>query len=88
MKYVKPVDPASTWHLLQTTRNKLPITSVVSLQKSPELWKLLVSYPRESRNPMFIQKCILEELQVLQDPEIPDPTKDAESRTNFLDNFD
>ena len=85
MKYVKPVDPASTWHLLQNDQEQAAhyVSSLILKTTGSQLQKTLET-PRNTP----IQKRILRELQALQDLETLDPTTDAESRAKFLENFD
>ena len=73
MKYVKSVDPASTWHLLQNAQEQAA--------RTPE-------NPGKPEEHTPIQKRILRELQALQHLETPDPTKAEESRAKFQENFD
>ena len=90
MKYVKSVDPASTWHLLQNDQEQAAhyVSSLIKTKKSPHntenYW---FPTPENTGNPEEhtpIQKRILRELQ---DLETLDPTKDEESRANFLEKF-
>ena len=89
MKYVKPVDPVSTWHLLQNDHSKLPTTSAVSPRRTkiPQNSEIFWCPPENPENPeehTLVQKIILRELQASQNLETLDATKDEESRKNFL----
>ena len=80
MKYVKPIDPVTTWHLLQDNpKNAAYYAS--SLIKSPK-----TEDSKEKHTP--IQKRILSELINLQELEKLNPQDDFESRRQFLSNFD
>ena len=72
MKYVKPVDAASTWHLLQNDQEQAAhyVSSLIKTNKNPQnsenYW---VPTPENQGNPgehTPIQKSILRELQALQ----------------------
>ena len=94
MKYVKPVDPASTWHLLQNDQEQAAhyVSSLIKTNRNsqnPEnYWFPTPENPGNPEEHTPIQKRILRELQALQDLESLDPTKDEESREKFLRNFD
>ena len=94
MKYVKPVDPASTWHLLQNDQEQaaLYVSRLIKTnKKSQNTENYWFPTPENSGNPEEhtpIQKRILRELQALQDLETLDLTEKEESRTKFLENFD
>ena len=94
MKYVKPVDPASTWHLLQNDQEQAAhyVSSLIktnrNLQNSENYWFPTPENPGNPEEHTPLQKRILRELQALQDLEILDLTKDEESRAKFLENFD
>ena len=65
------------------------MSAVLSRQTESESYWF--STPEDPRNPSEdtpIQKRVSRELQALQDLETRDPTKDEESRTEFLENFD
>ena len=94
INYVKPVDLASTSHLLQNDQEQAThyVSSLIKTNKNPQnsenYW---FPTPENSENPeehTSIQKRILRELQALQDLETLDPTKDEKSRAKFLENFD
>ena len=94
MKYVKPVDPASTWHLLQNDEEQAAhyVSSLIKTNRNPQnsenYWFPTPENPGNPEEHTPIQKRILRELQALQDLETLDPTTDAESRAKFLENFD
>ena len=94
MKYVKPVDPASTWHLLQNDQGQAAhyVSSLIKTNRNPQnsenYWFPTPENPGNPEEHTPIQKRILRELQALQDLETLDPTTDAESRAKFLENFD
>ena len=93
MKYVKPIDPASTWHFLQQDQEQAadyvssPIRANENPQNQENYWFPTPENPGNSEEHTPIQKRILGELQALQDLVTLDPTKDLESRTKFLVNF-
>ena len=94
MKYVKPIDPASTWHLLQNDQEQAVhyVSSLIKTNRNPQnsenYWFPTPENPGNPEEHTPIQKRILRELQALQDLETLDPTTDAESRAKFLENFD
>ena len=94
MKYVKPVDPASTWHFLQNDHEQAAhyVSSLIKTNRNPQnfekYWFPIPENPGNPEEHTPIQKRILRELQALQDLETLDPTTDAESRAKFLENFD
>ena len=95
MKTFKPVDPASTWHLLQNNQEQVAhnVSSLIKTNKDSKNSEtyLFPTPENPAGNPdehTLIQKLILRELQALQDLETLDPTKDKESSTKFLENFD
>ena len=94
MKYVEPVDPASTWHLLQNDPEQAThnVSSRIKTNKKPQnsehYWFPTPENPGNPEEHTPIQKRILRELQGLQDLKTPHSTKDEESRAKFLENFD
>ena len=94
MKYVKPIDPASTWHLLQQDQEQAAhyVSSLIKTYKNPQnqenYWFPTPENPSNPEEHTPIQKKILRELQTLEDLETLDPTKDPESRAKFQENFD
>ena len=94
MKYVKPVDPATTWYLLQNDQKQAAhyVSSLIktnkNLQNSENYWFPTPENPGNPEEHTPTQKQILRELEVLQDLETLDPTKVEESRAKVLENFD
>ena len=94
MKYVKPIDPASTWHFLQLDQEQAAhyVSSLTKANKSPQnqenYWFPTPENPGNPEEHTQIQKKILRDLQALQDLETLDPTKDPEFQAKFLENFD
>ena len=80
MKYVKPVNPVSTWHLLQNDQEQagLCVSSLIKTNKNPQNSEIyLFPTPESPGNPdehTSIQK-ILCELQSLRDLETPQWTR-------------
>ena len=94
MKYVKPIDPVTTWHFLKDNPENAAYYAS-SLIKSPKISEDSENYwfptPEEPGDPQThtpIQQRILRELQSLQDAEKLNPQDDPESRKQFLANFD
>ena len=85
MEYVKPVDPASTRHLIQNDQDQAAhyVSSINKTNKNPQssenYWFLTPENPCNPDEYTPIQKKILRELQPLQDLETLDPTRDEES---------
>ena len=85
MKYVKPVDPTSTWHLLQNDQEQAAhyVSSLIKTNRNPQnsenYWFPTPENPGNPEEHTPIQKRILRELQALQD---------EESRAKLLGNFD
>ena len=94
MKYVKPVDPASTWHLLQNDQEQAAhyVSNLIKTNRNPQnsenYWFPTPENPGNPEEHTPNLKRILREVQALQDLEKLDPTKDEESRAKFLENFD
>ena len=94
MKYVKPIDLVTTWHLLQDNPENAAYYAS-SLIKSPKPEDSKDNYwfptPEDTGDPQHhtpIQKRILSELINLQKLEKLNPQDDPESRRQFLSNFD
>ena len=64
------------------------IKTIKNPQTSENFWFPTPENPGNPAEHTSIRKQILRELQALQDLETLDPTKDAESRAKFLENFD
>ena len=83
-KYVKPLDPASTWHLLQKDQKQAAyyVSNLIThrnSQVSGNYWLHTPENPGYPDEHTPVQQRILHILQALQDMETLDPTKDAES---------
>ena len=94
MKYVKPIDAVTTWHLLQDNPENAAYYAS-SLIKSPKTddnsehyWFPTPEDPGDLQTHTPIQQRILKELQNLQELEKLNPQDDIESRKQFLANFD
>ena len=94
MKYVKPIDPVTTWHLLQDNpKNAAYYASSLIKSTKPEdfkenYWFPTPEDPGDPQHHTPIQKRILSELINLQELEQLNPQEDPESRQQFLSNFD
>ena len=94
MKYAKPVDPASTWHLLQNDQEQTAhyVSRLIKTNRNPQnpgnYWFPTPENPGNPEEYTPIHRRILRELQALQDLETLDPTKDPKPRAKFLENFD
>ena len=94
MKYVKPSDPVTTWHLLQDNpENAAYYASSLIKSTKPEdfkenYWFPTPDDPGDPQHHTPIQKRILSELINLQELEQLNPQEDPESRQQFLSNFD
>ena len=94
MKYVKPIDPVTTWHLLQANpENAAHYASSLIKSTKPEdfkenYWFPTPEDPGDPQHHTPIQKRILSELINLQELEKFNPQDDTESRRQFLSNFD
>ena len=81
MKFVKPVDPASTWHLLQNDQEHAThyVSSLIKTNRNPQnsenYWFPTPEIPGNPEEHTPIQKRILRELQALQDLETLAPPK-------------
>ena len=94
LKYVKPIDPVTTWHFLKdnpenaayyaSSLNKSPKTS----EDSENFWFPTPEEPGDPQTHTPIQQRILRELRNLQDLEKLNPQDNLESRKQFLANFD
>ena len=94
IKYVKPIDPRTTWHLLQdNTENSAHYASSLSKSTKPEDFKENYWFPtpKDPWHPQHhttIQKKILSQLINLQELEKLNPQDNPESRRQFLSNVD
>ena len=94
MKHVKPIDPVSTWHLLNKNEEDV-IYYVSSLLKAnrnndqyEQYWFPTPENPGDEDSHTPIQRRILQELRNLQEAEQLNPQNDEESRRKILSNFD
>ena len=94
MKYVKPIDPVTTWQLLQDDPENAAfyVSSLIKSSK-PEAFKENYWFPTpedpgDPRQHTPIQKRKPEEKRNLQKLEKLNPQDDPESRRQFLINFD
>ena len=94
MKYVKPIDPVTTWHLLQDNPENAAfyVSSLIKSSKPEDFrenyWFPTPEDPGDPQQHTPIQKRILTELLNLQELEKLNPQDDPESRRRFLANFD
>ena len=94
IKRVKPIDPVTTWHLLQENKeNAAYYASSLIKSTKPEglkehYWLPTPEDPGDPQHHTPIQKRILSELISLQKIEKLNPQDDPESRRQFLTNFD
>ena len=94
MKHVRPIDPVSTWHLLNKNEEDA-ICYISSLLKAnrnndqyEQYWFPTPANPGDEMTHTPIHHKSLKELGNLQDLEQLNPHNDAESRRKFLSNFD
>ena len=94
MKYVKPIDPLTTWHLLQENPEHA-VYYASSLIKSPRndedkenYWFPTPEDPGDPQSHTPIQQRILKELYSLQELEKLNPQDSLESRKHILAHFD
>ena len=94
LKYVKPIDPVTIWHLLQDNpENAAYYASSLIKSTKPEdfkknYWFPTPEDPGDPQQHTPIQKRIPSELINLQELEKLNPKDDPESRRQFLSNFD
>ena len=94
MKYVKPIDPVTTWHLLQDDPENAAfyVSSLIKSSKPEDFkesyWFPTPEDPGDPQQHTPIQKRILKEILNLQELEKLNPQEDPESRRQFLTNFD
>ena len=94
MKYVKFIDPVTTWYLLQNNpENAAFYASSLMESTKPEDFKekYWFATPEDPGHPQYhtsVQKRFLNELFNLQELEKLNPQEHPESRRQFLTNFD
>ena len=94
LKHVKPIDPVTTWHLLQDNPENAAhyASSLIKSTKSEDFKKNLSFFtpedPGDPQHHIPIQIRILPELHILQELEKPNSQDIPESRQQFLGNFD
>ena len=94
MKHVRPIDPVSTWHLLNENEEDAVhyISSLLKANRNndqyEQYWFPTPENPGDEESHTPIQKRILGELRILQEAESLNPQEDEESRLKFLSNFD
>ena len=94
MKHVKPIDPVSTWHLLNENEEDAIyyVSSLLKANKNndqyEQYWFPTPENPGDENSHTPIQARILRELRNLQEAEELDPQQNDISRQKFLDNFD
>ena len=94
MKHVRPIDPVSTWHLLNENEEDA-VQNISSLLKAnrnddqyEQYWFPTPENPGDEASHTSIQKRILRELRNLQGAESLNPQENEESRQKFFSNFD
>ena len=94
MKYVKPIDPVTTWHLLQDNPENAAYyaNSLIKSTKSEDFkdnnWFPTPEDPGDPQHHTPIKKRILSELPNRQELKKLNPQDDPESRRQFLTKFD
>ena len=94
MKHVRPIDPVSTWHLLNENEEDAVhyISSLLKANRNndqyEEYWFPTPENPGDEESNTQIQKRKLRELRNLQEAESLNPQEDEESRQKFLSSFD
>ena len=92
MKYVRPIDPMSTWHLLEEIEEDATyyISSLLKANRNQyeQYWFPTPENPGDEASHTPIKQRTLRELRNLQRIEKVNPHDDAESRQKFLSNFD
>ena len=94
MQYVKPIDPVTTWHLLQDKpQNMTYYASNLINSTKPEVFKENYWFPTpedpgDPQQHTPIPKRILKELISLQELKKLNPQDNLDSRKQFLNNFD
>ena len=94
MKHVRPIDPVSTWHLLNENEEDAVhyISSLLKANRNndqyEQYWFPTPENPVDEASHTPIQKRILRELRNLREAESLNPQEDEESRQKFLSNSD
>ena len=94
MKHVRPIDPVSTWHLLNENEEDAVqyISSLLKANRNndqyEQYWFPTPENPGDEASHTPIQKRLLRELRNLQEAESLNPQENEESRQKFLSNFD
>ena len=94
VQHVKPIDPVSTWHLLNESEEDAIyyVSSLLKANKNSDqyeqYWFPTPENPGDEDSHTPIQARILLELRNLQEAEELDPQENDISRQEFLDNFD
>ena len=94
MKYVKPIDPVTIWHLLKDNPENAAYYACSFIKsRKPEdfkenFWFATPEDPGDPQHHTPIQKRILSVLIHLRELEKLNPHDDPESRRQFLSNFD
>ena len=94
MKHVRPIDPVSSWHLLNENEEEAVffISSLLKANRNndqyEQCWFPTPENPGHEESNTPIQKLILREVRNLQEAEKLNPNDDEESRRKFLSNFD
>ena len=94
MKHVKPIDPVTTWHLLQENPENsayYAIRLIKSAKTDEDKENYWFPTPEDPGDPLShtpIQQRILKELYILQEFEKLNPQDNPESRRQFLAHFD
>ena len=94
MKHDRPIDPVSTWHLLNENEEDA-VYYIISLLKAnrnndqhEQYWFPTPENPGDEASHTPIQQRILRELRSLEEIETLNPQDNEESRRKFLSNFD
>ena len=94
MKHVKPIDPVSTWHLLNESEEDAIyyVSSLLNANRNndqPEqYWFPTPENPGDEDSHNLIQRRNFQELRNLQQAEELDPQNDEESRRKFFSTFE
>ena len=94
MKHVRPIDPVSTWHLLNENEEDAVyyISSLLKANRNndqyEQYWFPTPENPGDEASHTPIQERILRELRNLEEIEKLNPQNNEDSRRKFLSNFD